>query len=70
MATPTIHIHEWALSDRKLLADKELEHTGTYDDHLQFSGRVRNKQVEIRVMFKDLSELIKAKELYEQENEG
>lgn len=47
---PQVHLHVWSENmDDDLVYDADVEMTGEYDDHYQFSIMVEGRLVEIRV---------------------
>lgn len=52
-----VHCHVWEGDEIK--EDVDLEHTDTYDDHIQVSGTVAGKHLELRIFFDDLKLMIK-----------
>lgn len=59
MNEPTVHTHVWEADSDSIVDEYDLKWTGTYDDHVQFSGlNGEGKHIELRVFFKDVEFLV------------
>ena len=62
-----IHAHLWS-ADSSEFEEFDFGHTGTYDDHLQFSGSIivdgTPKHLELRLFFKDLPEMLSTEQSF------
>jgi hypothetical protein len=55
-----LHVHVWNASQDDILSEANFEHTGTYDDHIQFSGMINGVHHEVRLEFDDIPEVVRA----------